>query len=177
MVPAFAARPMSIALLLGTLGALLLLGALAFQYLGGLRPCELCLLQRWPLLAAVIIGLGGSGAIAAGQLPARFTVGLAVVTALAVALSGAIGVYHAGIEWGFWPGPTACTGTGLPPGTSPAELSFSIVRCDEAAWRFLGVSLAGYNALISLGAAVFALAGLRKSRVRETGLGKNGAVP
>ena len=101
--------------------------------------------------------------MAAGQLPARFAFGLALVTALAVALSGAIGVYHAGIEWGFWPGPAACTGTGLPPGASPAELSFSIVRCDEAAWRFLGVSLAGYNALISLGAAALAWAGLGKA--------------
>jgi len=138
----------SVAVGLGGLALALVLGALGFQYLAHFPPCEMCHWQRWPLIAAALVGIGG-GMSAKGDA-ARIVALSAIVL---VAASGAIGAYQAGVEWHWWQGPAECTGTrfvfhGLRDLNTPGA-----VRCDVAAWRLFGLSLAGYNALISLGAA------------------------
>ena len=148
-----------VALLAGAFSLALLLGAWAFQYIGGLAPCEMCIWQRWPHGAAIWLGLGGGALGAMRLLPQESLRAIAWCAVLAIAITGAIGVFHAGVEWKFWPGPPACTGFGYVPGQSD---SFQIVRCDEAQWRLIGISLAGYNAIFSLGAA--ALLGYRLTR-------------
>ena len=133
-----------------TVGLFTILGALSFEYLGGYQPCELCLQQRLPYyigLPVLALIIGGWKII---PVMLRITITLAVA---ALFLWGAyLGTYHAGVEWGFWPGPTACTGTG-------EDVSFSdlmnidanrVVPCDQVQLRILGISLAGYNAVISL---------------------------
>ncbi len=148
------------ALCAGTVALALMLGALGFQYLGGFPPCEMCQWQRWPLIAAAIIGIGGFLAIRGDNSAASKSIATLVI--LLVAGSGAIGAYQAGIEWHWWSGPEACTGarfvfTGL------NDLNVhTLVRCDVAAWRLFGISLAGYNAIISLGTAAVCLAIWRK---------------
>ncbi len=86
------------ALLAGAVSAALLLGAFAFQYLGGLAPCEMCIWQRWPHGAAILFGLVGGGLVAARVVPASLARTLAVLAILALAISGAIGIFHAGVE-------------------------------------------------------------------------------
>ena len=130
----------------------LLGGALGSQYLGGLVPCEMCYWQRWPHAAAMILAaLAFSGPAASDR--SRTLVSLAAV---AIAVSGAIGVYHAGVELGIFEGLTTCTSTAR--GATTAELLDAImkaplVRCDQVQFAFLGVSMAGWNALLSLGGA------------------------
>lgn len=136
--------------------AALLLGAFAFQHLGGMAPCKLCLWQRWPHGAAVLIGL------AALWLPGR---ALPLLGALAALTTAGIGAYHAGVERGWWEGPTSCSG-GPVTGLSPQELMDQIlaaplVRCDEIPWEMLGLSMAGWNALASLALAALWLAAAR----------------
>lgn len=125
--------------------AALLLGALAFQYLGGLAPCHLCILQRWPHLVAVLIGV----AVFWRPAPA-----LAVFGALAALTSAGIGAYHTGIERGWWPGPDTCTSPdpgSLPPGELLDRiLATPVVLCDQVAWSWLGLSMASWNVIASL---------------------------
>jgi disulfide bond formation protein DsbB len=132
----------------------LLGGALFSQYVGGLYPCEMCYWQRWPHAAAILLAIGAYlSASNSGRSRA-----LVMLAALAVALSGAIGVFHAGVEIGWWEGITQCTATGA---TSLQDiLNIPLVRCDQVQWDFLGVSMAGWNAIISLAgaAAIVALA-------------------
>ena len=154
-------RPTQIALAMGVLAAALMLGALGFQYLDGLPPCEMCMWQRYPHIAAAIIGLGGGLVVQSGVIDRKLARPLAVLTILLVALSGAIGVYHAGVEWHWWQGPSACTGNAF---SGPLDLNAKVVMCDVAAWRLFGLSLAGYNALISLGAAAIAAILLVKAK-------------
>ncbi|MGH6872703.1 MAG: disulfide bond formation protein B [Rhizomicrobium sp.] len=142
--------PGRIAFALGTLALALILGALGFQYIGHYPPCEMCMWQRYPHIAASFVGIVGGGLVATGRLDKRFGAPLAVLTIILVALSGAIAVYHAGVEWKWWKGPSACTGG---PYSGPMDLNQHVVLCDIAAWRLMGLSLAGYNAIISLGAA------------------------
>lgn len=158
-----AARPGRVAVGLGLLAAALLLGALGFQYLARLPPCEMCLWQRWPHLAAAVVGLLGGGAVSAGLLGRGLGRPLGLLTALLVALSGAIAVYHAGVEWHWWPGPSQCTGSAFRV-TGSLDLNAPVVMCDHAAWRLFGLSLAGYNAIISLGAAAIAFILLSRNR-------------
>src|SRR5690242_4616092 len=148
---------------LGVLSAALLLEALGFQYLDRLPPCEMCLWQRWPHLAAAIVGILGGGALATGLLGQGVARPLAILTALLVAVSGAIAVYHAGVEWHWWPGPSQCTGSAFKL-NGTLDLNAPVVMCDRAAWRLFGLSLAGYNAIISLRAALIALILLPRSR-------------
>ena len=145
------------ALLAGGAGAVLLLGALIFQYWGGLAPCEMCLWQRWPHLLAAIIGLGGGALLAVNIIPARAGNVIAVLAILAIAASGALGIFHAGVEWKWWEGPSACTNMGYTHGPGTSFEPIPAVSCDEAAWRLFGLSLAGYNALISFAVAVGAM--------------------
>lgn len=141
----------------------LLGGALGSQYLGGLHPCEMCYWQRWP--HATAIGF----ALVAFTAPLRSTQSRAfiVLAALAIAISGAIGVYHAGVEAKIFEGLTQCTATGK--GLSTADLlkqitHAAIVRCDEVQFRFLGISMAGWNAILSLSGAAGILILMLKGR-------------
>jgi len=127
--------------------SLLLAGAYISQYGFGLSPCEMCWWQRYPHFAAVVL------ALAAFVLPPRPLLWLA---ALAIAASGAIGAFHAGVEYGWWKGVTACTADLFHAGGDPLEAIWAapVVRCDVAPWSLLGVSLAGWNFLFSIAAAL-----------------------
>lgn len=130
----------------------LLGGAIGSQYIGGLFPCEMCMWQRWPHVVAIFLALG---AIATRGRPGT-SILLTAAAALAIALSGGIGGFHAGVEYGWWKGVTACTanvGNGSVDQILDNIMAAPITRCDVAPWSLAGVSLAGYNALISLGAA------------------------
>jgi disulfide bond formation protein DsbB len=134
------------------LPAALLGGALGSQYLGGLVPCEMCYWQRWPHGAAILLA---ALAFTAPAASAR-SLALTLLAAAAIAVSGAIGVYHAGVELGVFEGFTQCTSTAS--GASNADLLKSImtaplVRCDQVQFAFLGISMAGWNAILSLGGA------------------------
>lgn len=145
--------PLLVAFAAGALSVALLLGALGFQYLGGYPPCEICHWQRWPHIASAVIGLGGWGLLQAGMIERKWAAPIAWLAILCVAISGAIGVYHAGIEWHFWQGPQHCTGPRFEY-TGTIDFNARVVMCDIAAWRLMGISMAGYNAAISLGAAL-----------------------
>lgn len=135
-----------LALLAGGGSAALLLAALGFQAVG-YAPCELCILQRWPHLAAAIIaGL----ILLTGRV--RSLAALGMVTA---GVAMALGVYHSGVEMAWWPGPSHCSGgIGDIAGMSTKDLMSKlqqapVVRCDEVVWRFLGLSMASWNAIFS----------------------------
>ena len=139
----------------------LLGGALGSQYLGGLHPCEMCHWQRWPHAAAIVLAaLAFTGPATSSR--SRM---LTLLAAATIAISGAIGVYHAGVEAKIFEGITTCTA--LPRGASTAELLKQIthaplVRCDQVQFEFLGISMAGWNAILSLsGAALVAYLTLR----------------
>jgi len=140
-------------------GAATILGAYFFEYVLGLQPCPLCLDQR--IAYYVSIPLAIVIAVAAGREAPRTVVaaGLGVI-ALAMLFNSGLALFHAGVEWKWWPGPQECSGP-LSDLTTGGDLlssltNLTIVRCDEAAWRFLGLSLAGYNVLISLAIAAVA---------------------
>jgi disulfide bond formation protein DsbB len=131
--------------------AALLAGALGFQHLGGLPPCEMCMWQRWPLLAAIAFGLA---AITGGTRVFLALAGLAILG------SGAVGLFHAGVEQRWWEGITGCASTVAVGGSAEdflkGVMAKPLVRCDAIPWSWLGVSLAGWNAIISsaVGAAI-----------------------
>ncbi len=137
---------------------LLLAGAYVSQYVFGLFPCEMCWWQRYPHFAALAFALIGFGAP-----PRRIWIALAAVAILA---SGLIGAFHAGVEYHWWEGITSCSTVDLG-GGDPLEaiMNAPLVRCDQAAWTLMGVSLAGFNFLISTGAslAILALLGKKSS--------------
>lgn len=130
------------------LGLATILAAWGSQVIGGLTPCELCLEQRlayyWglPVLALVLVLWNRL------PLPVWY-VAMALATAI-FAWGTYMGAYHAGVEWGFWPGPTACTGLGEGLSFDQLNSMTPVIGCDVVQFRFLGISLAGYNALISL---------------------------
>ena len=139
--------------------ATLLGGALASQYVGGLHPCEMCYWQRWPHAAAIVLAGAAFLFPVAGPRSRMFT----VLAALAIAVSGAIGVYHAGVELGWWLGLTRCTAGGVM--SLDQLMKVPLVRCDQVQWSLLGISMAGWNAIISLGSA--ALIGVLMKRGRR----------
>lgn len=122
----------------------LLAGALGSQHIGGLHPCEMCYWQRYPHWAA--LALAGLG-----FLQPRLARPLTLLAALAIAVSGAIGVFHAGVELGWWQGVTECTASGAR--TLEDIMASPLVRCDQVQFEFLGISMAGWNAILSLTAA------------------------
>lgn len=137
--------------------AALLLGALGFQYIGGLFPCQLCLWQRWPHLAVVIIA--GVAILIARRTP---SVWLLLLLAFVFALSAAIAGFHAGVEQKWWAGLPGCSGaadfTKLTPGSlGEAVTSKPAPRCDDIPWSLLGISMAGYNFLISAALTIYSL--------------------
>jgi disulfide bond formation protein DsbB len=144
------------------IAAATLIGAWIFQYGFDIVPCELCLEQRYAYY--FVIPSGALLAIAASRgLEARFVAFGLLILALATLANAGLATYHAGVEWGFWKGPTACTGPIVDLGKAGNLLTelnkVKVVRCDEVQWRFLGLSLAGYNVLISLLMTAIALLG------------------
>lgn len=145
-------------LLAGGGSAALLAGAFAFQHLGGMAPCKLCLWQRWPHGAAILL------AMAAFALPVLALILAGAVAALSTA---AIGLYHSGVEQGWWQGPSTCTAAPID-GLTPQQLLEQImatpmVRCDDIPWQMLGLSMASWNAIASL---CFALCWIMAARAR-----------
>jgi disulfide bond formation protein DsbB len=134
-------------------------GAWFFQLVLDIQPCPLCLEQRYAYYA--IIPLAALIALAARRGGPRGVLILGLAVLLIIGLgNAAFGTYHAGVEWGFWKGPTDCTGPLVDFGKAGNLLDqldkVKVIRCDEVQWRFLGLSLAGYNALISLTMAAVA---------------------
>jgi len=121
----------------------------------------MCIWQRWPHGASVLLGLGAALLAMQRAVPEKIARSLAWLAILALVVTGAIGIFHAGVEWKLWPGPAHCTGVGYVPGQDDFK-NLQLVRCDEAQWRLFGISLAGYNALLSLAVAAFAVNLLRK---------------
>ena len=158
MNPASLARLVALILPLGLLG-----GALGSQYLGGLYPCEMCYWQRWPHAAAIVLAaLAFTGPAASPRSRS-----LTLLAAAAIAISGAIGVYHAGVEAKIFEGFTTCTANAS--GASTSDLLKQIthaplIRCDQVQFRFLGISMAGWNAILSLGGAALILLLMLKRR-------------
>jgi disulfide bond formation protein DsbB len=146
------------------LPAALLAGAWGSQLIGHLFPCEMCHWQRWPHYAALPF------ALLAFVVPQRsIAKAFVILAALLIAVSGAIGVAHAGVEYHWWNGFTACTQTvdlrGLgPEARLDALMRAPVVRCDVAQWSLAGISLAGFNAILSLGGAGLILWWMRTSR-------------
>ena len=141
-------------------------GAWFFQLVLDIVPCPLCLEQRYAYYAIIplsaLVALGS----ARGTPRAVLLAGLAIIALAALANAG-LGTYHSGVEWGFWQGPTECTGPIGNLGSAGTLLerldTVKVIRCDEVQWRFLGISLAGYNVLISLLMAVIASWGVARS--------------
>jgi disulfide bond formation protein DsbB len=141
----------------------LMAGALGSQYIGGLYPCEMCHWQRWPHYTAIALAL--LGFIIPGRGPKTWMIALA---GLAVITSGLIGIFHAGVEYRWWEGLTSCTVAASAGSTAEVLADIwatPVIRCDQPQWTLFGISLAGYNALISIPAGILVLALLaRKGR-------------
>ena len=145
-------------ILLATLGsAALLAGAFVFQAIG-YAPCKMCLWQRWPHAAAVLIG---GAALAFGARVWAYFGAMAALT------TSGLGVYHTGVERNWWDGPTTCT-SGSIAGVDPEALleqilAAPLVRCDDVAWQLMGLSMASWNAVASLILAVIWIAAARRA--------------
>lgn len=146
-----------------------ILAALAFEHFGGFAPCPLCLMQRWayyfgiPVLFAALV-------LVAAEWPVTARILFSLV-ALAFFANAGLGIYHAGAEWQFWPGPDTCAGSGTVPATTGNLLknlqnAAPVVRCDQAAGRVLGLSFAGWNVIASLAIAAAAMQAARQSQSR-----------
>lgn len=138
--------------------ALLLAGAYVSEYGFGLYPCEMCWWQRWPHFAALALAL-----LSTVAAPKRVWIALA---AIAILVSGAIGAFHAGVEYGWWEGITGCAMTARAEGGDLLEsiMSAPIIRCDQPQWTLMGVSLAGFNFLFSTAGGLAILWLLGKGR-------------
>jgi disulfide bond formation protein DsbB len=152
------------ALLILVVAAATVGGALVFEHGYGYVPCKLCLQQRLPYYAGLPLALATALAPSRGPW---LRLGLAGLALLFLA-SAALGAYHAGVEWGFWLGPSDCGGgAGAPAGTMADFMKslndIHVVSCTEAAWRFFGLSLAGWNAVISLALAAVAAWGMSRT--------------
>ncbi len=150
------ARILTFIALAGSAG--LLLGAWAFQVIGGMAPCALCIWQRYPHGVALLMG------VLTLVLPGRL---LPLLAGLAALTSSGIGVYHTGVERGWWQGPSTCSAGDIS-ALTPQQLMHQImtaplVRCDEVAWQMAGLSMASWNALLSLGVALLWVAVARRS--------------
>lgn len=134
----------------------LLLGAFAFQHLGGLPPCKLCIWQRYPHVAAIVLGA------LALFVPLPGLIGLGAIAALSTA---GVGAYHVGVEQGWWEGPTSCSAGAVdsldPDALFDQIMAAPLIRCDEIAWQFAGLSMAGWNMVLSLVLAGVWIAALR----------------
>lgn len=127
----------------------LLAGALGSEHIGGLYPCEMCHWQRWPHYAAVPAAL-----LAILLRDGRAGRAFLALAALLIFASGAIGAFHAGVEYGWWEGITSCTATATSGDFLRDMMATPIIACDRPQWTFAGISLAGFNAILSIGAAI-----------------------
>jgi disulfide bond formation protein DsbB len=140
----------------------ILLVAFAFQYIGGLQPCILCWWQRYPYMATIVLSLFAV-AVAPTRPPlARVLLGLSAVAFL---VGAGIAAFHVGVEQHWWAGTAEC-GANFGPAGSVEELrrrllAQNVVRCDDIAWSLFGISMAGYNFLLSLALAAFAVQAVR----------------
>jgi disulfide bond formation protein DsbB len=154
------------ALAVAIIAAATLAGAWFFQLVLDIRPCPLCLEQRYAYYLALPLGALVAFAAIKGAPRPVLLAGLAILV-LAALGNAWLGTYHAGVEWGLWQGPTDCTGPVGNLGSAGNLLerldTVKVIRCDEVQWRFLGLSLAGYNVLISLLMAAIAAWGLGKT--------------
>jgi disulfide bond formation protein DsbB len=155
--------PPRLILLIGLASLALVAGAWFFELVWGLRPCKLCLEQRLPHYGAIGLALAAAVMARSPRLQWLALLGLAGL----MVWSTGLGVYHAGVEWGWFVGPNDCGGTPAAAATGVQDFmkqlqTTRVVACTEAAWRLLGLSLAGWNALASLGLLALALAGLSR---------------
>jgi disulfide bond formation protein DsbB len=136
-----------------------IVAALGFEHLGGYLPCPLCLEQRYAYYAGVPVLFAALVVLSAGHR--RTAALLFALVALAFLANAGLGVYHAGAEWRFWPGPDSCAGaqeiTTSAGGLLDVLPNTNVIRCDEAAWRFAGISLAGWNVVVSIAVAALSL--------------------
>ncbi|MGA0597632.1 disulfide bond formation protein B [Enterovirga sp. CN4-39] len=155
--------PRAIAVLIVLVALATIGGALVSEHVFGLVPCKLCLLQRqpyyWGIPLAILVALAPQGLLRPGLL----------VLSLVFLVSAGLGAYHSGVEWGWFLGPSDCGGgSGAAPGAVGDFLqslnNVRVVSCTEAAWRFLGLSLAGWNALVSLALAGLAVLGAARAQ-------------
>jgi disulfide bond formation protein DsbB len=127
----------------------LMLGAFAFQNIGGMAPCKLCIWQRYPHVIAILLGL-----LALTFENAKLRTLLILAGAVSTATTAVIGIYHAGVEQGIFEGPTSCTSGSIDKLSADDLLnqimSAPLVRCDDIPWQLVGISMAGWNAIISL---------------------------
>jgi disulfide bond formation protein DsbB len=138
--------------------AAMLGGAFAFQYLGGLAPCVLCLYQRWPHAAAILLGLLALVLASRNATASRW---LTILGGLALLTSAGIGLFHVGVEQLWWEGTAECGATGTPDSLEALKqqlMAQPIVRCTDIAWEMFGISMAGYNFLLSAAAGLLAVA-------------------
>ena len=166
LIPRSTSPALAAALAVLVIAAATLAGAWYFQLVLGLQPCPMCLEERYAYYLA--IPLAALLALAAGlHAPRGLLICGLVILALAALGNAVFGAYHAGVEWKFWAGPTDCTGPVGNLGSAGSLLdrldSVKVVMCDEIQWSFLGISLAGYNALISLLMAAIAGRGVAKT--------------
>ena len=163
--------PLAAALAVALIGLATIGGFFFFEYVVGLAPCPLCLEQRNAFYVsvplAVLLALGASYGANRKVLVAGF-----LVIAGVMLWNTGLSAYHAGVEWKFWPGPQDCSGPISNFGTTQDLMkqlgNISLVRCDQVAWRFLGLSLAGWDVLVSLGLAAIALWGARAAYRRQS---------
>jgi disulfide bond formation protein DsbB len=138
----------------GLISFTLLASAFWFEYFVGLYPCKLCIWQRWPHAAILVLALAGFTIFRS-----RWVLLLIAVSAM---ITGIIGLYHAGVEQGLWQGPSGCTNqlnsTADISSLTEALLAMPVVKCDEIVWSLIGISMAGWNSIASFGLAVLALA-------------------
>ena len=133
-------------------------GALVSQFGFGLHPCEMCYWQRWPHQAAIVLALLALLLNRNDKIMRALT----LLAAIAIAVSGAIGIFHAGVEYGLWEGLTTCSTSHSGPISLDEIMAAPIIRCDVAQWRLLGIWLAGFNAIFSAAAAALVLTLLRR---------------
>lgn len=139
--------------------AALMGGALISQYGFGLYPCQMCWWQRYPHITAIVLAL--LALTIRGKGAGDMTV---ILAAICIGASGLIGGFHAGVEYGWWEGVTSCATVASGGNPLDAIMNAPVIRCDVAPWSLLGISLAGFNFLISLGGAILIFALLGKGR-------------
>lgn len=149
-------------------GAATILGAYYFQYVLGYQPCALCLEQRIPYYIAIPLALAVAVGAQFRRMPRDLLLTGLIVVALLMLCDSTLAGYHAGVEWKLWAGPSDCSGPVNDLGGAGGLLDrlklIRIARCDDAAWRFLGISLAGFNVVITLALGLIAAAGVVVAR-------------
>ncbi|MGY5811977.1 disulfide bond formation protein B [Rhizobium sp. LEGMi198b] len=150
------------------IGMIIVIGsALGFQYIGGYIPCALCLEQRQPYYYGIPVAIAAALTAALG-LPSWITRALLAIAGIMMVVGGGIGVYHAGVEWHFWAGPTTCSTSASSITQNAGDLlnELSTIKgpsCTEAALRVLGLSMAGWNVIASVILATIAFMGVKKA--------------